>query len=167
MCDGNEVVKAIRSVIKEDKRDCMFGEYKFANGEVEIEPKDRGGVYGIAIKREEGESQEELYKFVHKSNGKFTKTKAKDWKALDAEQKYYPLYWGKDINLGYRLFAHTKSSESTGTVQLATRGLDEHTVIFGAVFCANKEDNEKNLKDKYPVILKTTTTKKSTNSEKK
>ena len=84
--------------------------------------------------------------------------KFKEWKPLDdkGSEKYYPLYWGKDINLGFRLFEHMKSSKSTESVQLDQRtDLIGRDIIYGAVFCSKNAENEKLLRQRYPDIFKT------------
>ena len=156
--DGNEVVKAIRSIVGEnDCRNCMYGSYIIDENSVSMNKSDRGGVYGIAIKLDKGESKEELYHLIHQGKGKFNKTTVEQWKSFEGDPNFYPLYWGKDINLGFRLYEHTKESKTAASVQLSTRGLENRTVIYGAVFCENKEDAEKRLKNEYPDIFQTLT----------
>lgn len=114
----------------------------------------RGGVYGFFI---EFKNEEEFKSFNDEARGKkYIKEKVLgDWKA--AIGSYYPLYWGKDINLGARLKAHTKSFKSTCTIQMSDRKkLINHKIIFGAMLCNDYDEIEKNLHDKYPDIYKTT-----------
>ena len=73
----------------------------------------RGSVYGFAVKLTDEEKQK-LFNCRDKKD-----LCIDDWKAIG--DNYYPLYWGKDINMGARLHSHTKSSKSTGTIQLNAR----------------------------------------------
>lgn len=150
---GNIVTETIYKVVGDRRRDCMFGAYNIENDKVTLNDSDRGGVYGIAVQLKEGESAEELYYKIKATNGNMNKAiQAKDWKPIGSN--YYPLYWGKDAALGFRLQDHARGAKKTGTIRLATRGLQGYTVIFGAVFCKDKKDCETDLHKKYPDILK-------------
>lgn len=109
----------------------------------------RGSVYGIAIKITSKEEKIALF------NCKDAEIKGiDDWKSLGDD--YYPLYWGKDINMGARLHSHTKASKSTGTCQLNSRKeLENKDIIYGAMPCSNYKKIEDRLHKKYPCIYKT------------
>ncbi len=70
---------------------------------------------------------------------------------------YYPLYWGKDINMGIRLYSHTKSMKSTGTLQLnkVNDAFKGYQIIYGAMPCLNYESHEDKLHDRYVDLMKT------------
>lgn len=109
---------------------------------------ERGSVYGIAVELLPKDKEDFL-----KNNNDKNVSKEK-W--ISIGDNYYPLYWGKDINMGARLHSHTKTSESTGTIYLNQRsGLIKKNVIYGAVPCSNYADVEKRLHEKYPDIYKT------------
>lgn len=148
---GNIIIKTIYEIIGKRRRDCMFGEYDVEKDKVGIKKETRGGVYGIAVKLNGGEDSKEFYKNVFK-NGNAKDLQGKEWKSIG--EGYYPLYWGKDINLGFRLYEHAVGAKSSASARLATRGLQGHSVIYGAVFCMDKEGCEKDLREEYPDILK-------------
>lgn len=155
--EGNIVIKTIYEVIGDARRDFMCGEYTVEQGKVGIKRETRGGVYGIAVKLNEGEDPQEFYNKISQ-NGNMKDLGGKPWTQIG--EGYYPLYWGKDINLGFRLYEHATGAESSASARLAVRGLYGHSVIYGAVFCANKEKYEKVLQGKYPDILKSYKIKK-------
>ena len=145
----NAVVLAIKRTIGKCNKNYLEGKIDWENGIPQLE--ERGGVYDIAIKldKSEVESFFGAYCDDRKKDLKF-----KDWKTIG--NNYYPLYWGKDINLGFRLFEHMKSSKYTWTIQLNKKPyLIGKDLIYGAVLCSNLKDNEKLLREKYPDIYKT------------
>lgn len=149
----NEVVQILEIEIGTDANYYLSGEVTGA-GTTEATISDcRGGVYGFFI---EFKNEEELKSFNDEvREKKYIKKVLGDWKP--AIGNYYPLYWGKDINLGARLKAHTKSFKSTYTIQMSNRKeLINHKIIFGAMLCNDYDEIEKNLHDKYPDIYKTT-----------
>ncbi|MBE5745533.1 MAG: hypothetical protein E7355_05330 [Clostridiales bacterium] len=150
---ANIVVDTIIKVVGADIRNYIEGKVQWQEGN---KPKlqERGGVYGIAIKLATSEAEE--FFLQHKDEKK--DLNFYDWIPLGEKglENYYPLYWGKDINLGFRLFEHMKSSKSTASVQLDQRtDLIGRDIIYGAVFCSKNAENEKLLRQKYPDIFKT------------
>ena len=147
---ANVIVKTILKTIGSDKKYFLEGKI-FYDDEGNCKMQERGGVYGIAVKLEEDEVESFFNK--HKDERK-KDLKYSDWKNIG--NGYYPLYWGKDINLGFRLFEHLKASKTLGTVQLNLKQfLKGKDVIYGAVFCSNNTKNEKKLRENYPDIFKT------------
>ena len=62
--------------------------------------------------------------------------------------------------MGSRLDAHTKSSDSTGTIQLNKMSeLKDKEIIYGAMLCSDSKNIEDELHKSYPDILKTKTGK--------
>ena len=112
----NQVVKIIKNVLANKVVDCLAGTINYCQGELSLEP--RGGVYGIAIKLEENEKEKFFRDYNEKNTGK-DKIELENW--INLGDGYYPLYWGKDSNLGFRLFSHIHTRESTGTLQLDSR----------------------------------------------
>lgn len=144
---SNQVVKCIKNTLRSNIADSLSGTLSFNNDECNLEP--RGGVYGIAIKL----SSKEVESFFKNNNEKLT-VKLENWKSIG--NNFYPLYWGKDSNLGFRLFDHTKCRNTTATLQLNKRdSIKDHTVIYGAVFCKDPGVSEKELRKTYPDIFKT------------
>lgn len=108
----------------------------------------RGSVYGFAVKLTDGE-KEKLFECRDDKD-----LCIGEWKSIG--NNYYPLYWGKDINMGARLHSHTKSSKSTGTIQLNAREeLENKEIIYGAMSCSGCKEIEDKLHKKYPDIYKT------------
>lgn len=150
----NEVVQILEIEIGTDANYYLSGEVTDAGTSKAALSDCRGGVYGFFI---EFKDEQELESFKSEVHGeKYIKeTVLEGWKP--AIGSYYPLYWGKDINLGARLKAHTKSFKSTYTIQMSDRKeLINHKIIFGAMLCNDYDEIEKNLHDKYPDIYKTT-----------
>lgn len=109
---------------------------------------ERGSVYGIAVKITDPEDVKKILKYTDNPR------KIKDWRTIGED--YYPLYWGIDVNLGSRLDAHTKSSDSTGTIQLNKKDyLKDMEIIYGGILCNNRGAVEKKLREEYPDVLKT------------
>ena len=151
---ANVVVEVIKEVVGVDVKNHLEGKIEWKDGCPKLQ--ERGGVYGFAIEL----TSEEKEKFFNIIDNKNKKPSLRQWKSLK-DTDFYPLYWGKDENLGHRLFEHTKSSKTVGTIQLDSM-IDlfkNKTIIYGAVFCSNKEENEKKLIKNYPCILKTQTKK--------
>lgn len=108
--------------------------------------EDGSSVYGIAVKLENNEIKNFFIKFNEKN------IKYEDWKSIG--DNFYPLYWGKDRNIGSRLIAHTKSYKGTSTLQLnKMTDFEDRECIYGAVLCLNSEEIEKKLHRDYPDIL--------------
>lgn len=134
---GTDVLSFISgSIYKPGTNDCNLSE-------------GRGSVYGIAVKLSNNDELNCVFVKCDKKNMKIS-----DWKSIGDD--YYPLYWGKDVNMGARLYSHTKASKSTGTIQLNDRTeLEGKDIIYGAIPCSNYEEIEKRLHKKYPDIYKT------------
>ena len=79
-----------------------------------------------------------------------------EWKSIG--DYYYPLYWGKDSNLGFRLFSHIHTRDSLGTLQLDSRQylnqyFDKGKIIYGAVLCNKISCCETELRNTFPDIF--------------
>lgn len=151
---ANAVVNTIVKVVGADIKYYIDGNVVWLENKPKLQ--ERGGVYGIAIKLKVADAED----FFNQEKDKRKKISFSDWKPIDendnADERYYPLYWGKDINLGFRLFEHMKSSKTSASIQLDKRtNLYGKDIIYGAVFCSNNEQNEKKLRAKYPDIFKT------------
>ena len=150
---ANIVVETIFKVVGSNNRNYIEGKVQWQeNGKPKLQ--ERGGVYGIAIKLKDSEIKD--FFSQHKDGKK--DLRVEEWKPLDDKtvEKYYPLYWGRDINLGFRLFEHMKSSKSTASIQLDQKtDLLGRDIIYGAVFCYKNAENERLLHQNYPDILKT------------
>lgn len=112
--------------------------------------KDKGGLYGFAIKLPDDKERERFFN-EHNANKKMKHYD--DWKTIGDD--YYPLYWGKDADLGFRLREHIKFQQSAPSIGLDLRPyLKGKKIICGALFCYNRKRNEDKLHSAYPDIFK-------------
>jgi hypothetical protein len=148
----NPVIQALEVEIGTDKIDYISGTIVDIGKSSCVLSSETGSVYGFAIKIEaEIDTFKTLISNVNSFKSEF---EWNDWKSIG--DNYYPLYWGKDINMRSRLYAHTKEMKSTGTLQLNNLScLESYEVIYGAIPCVDYENHEKEIKTKYPDILKT------------
>lgn len=147
----NKVIEILLKEVGTDHLQFISGEILSPGKEECCLTEGRGSVYGVAMKL----SLEEKDEFFNNYNENLTCSSC-NWISIGDD--YYPLYWGKDINMGARLHSHTKASKSTGTICLNKRKeLRGKTVIFGAVPCSNYTEIEKRLHQIYPCIYKTHT----------
>ena len=153
----NKVVETMRAILSSQIVDCLAGTINYNQEKLSL--GSRGGVYGFAIKLD----KEERVKFFNNYNEKKTsKNKVLINKWMSLGDDYYPLYWGKDSNLGFRLFDHIHTRGSTGTLQLDSRVylrqyIKENKIIYGAVLCNDISGCEKKLRSEYPDIFRTHT----------
>ena len=145
----NNVVEILEKVVGTNYLPFISGEVKNPGTNDCALTVGRGSVYGFAVKVGDGQKSE-LFDRINKRG-----IKESEWKSIGDD--YYPLYWGKDINMGARLHSHTKASKSTGTIQLnRIPALIDQEIIYGAIPCSNSADIEKRLQQMYPYVLKTT-----------
>lgn len=151
--EENIIVKKLKDVICEnDKIYFLSGVIEQIGNEDCRLSDSRGSVYGVAIKLKDESDKKQVFKAIPEERR--NNTKVENWKPID--ENYYPLYWGKDINMGIRIHSHTRSMKSTGTLQLNTlQALKGREVIYGVLPCLNCEKHEKQMHEKYPDILKT------------
>lgn len=155
--DKNIVVETLQKIIGNDQIDFISGEINGVGTKDCSLSDERGCVYGIAIKIDEESIAKDIFKKIPKRNKKISNVS--EWQPIDGS-KYYPLYWGKDINMGSRLHSHTKNSKTTHSIQLNTLSvLFDKEIIYGAVPCENRETHEKELHKSYKCLLKTVKTK--------
>lgn len=152
---SNQVVKTMKAILSDKIVDCLSGTINYSQDKLSL--GSRGGVYGIAIKLEKDEIEKFFKEYNEKKTGK-NKVTSDKWMSIG--EGYYPLYWGKDSNLGFRLFSHIHTRESTGTLQLDSRDYLQkyfkgNKIIYGAVLCSQISSCEKELRNKYPDIFKT------------
>ncbi len=153
--EENAVVAKIKEIAGKDYREFLAGDFKIENGSCTL--NERGGVYGIAVDLTNVNEKDKIA--IYNSGNKRKKVEYKNW--IPIEGNIYPLYWGKDINLGSRLYEHSKNSSTVGSLQLNKRKtLIGKKVFYGAVLCVNKEQHEKVLHKKYPDIYQNIQDKK-------
>ena len=115
---------------------------------------NRGGVYGFAIKLKNLKEKETFFKAVmdKKRNINQKITSCSHWNTIG--YNYYPLYWGKDSNLGFRLREHTIASKSAASIQLCDSLFNDREIIYGAILCKDNSSVERELHEKLPDLLK-------------
>ncbi len=146
---SNQVVATLKTVLSNKLVDCLAGTIKYNQGNLSLE--SRGGVYGIAIKLDKKRKKDFFQKYNEKDIITF-----EEWKSIG--DYYYPLYWGKDSNLGFRLFSHIHTRDSLGTLQLDSRQylnqyFDKGKIIYGAVLCNKISCCETELRNTFPDIF--------------
>lgn len=76
------------------------------------------------------------------------------------EGDLYPLYWGKDKQLGARPHQHLQDPPKTGAIRLSTyKSLAGKTIACVSLTVADFEEAERAIQNKFPDLLKTTTKK--------
>lgn len=157
--EKNAVVSLIEKVVGTDKIEYISGEIiNCGTSDCQLS-ENRGAVYGVAVYLKP-EEKSPFFNSIKKNLR--NETKEQEWVSIG--DNYYPLYWGKDKNMGVRLHAHTKTMRSTGTLQLNSNTmsfLKGKEIIYGAIPCANHAENENKLHKRYPDILKTKKGKKN------
>ena len=149
----NKVVETLLKIVGTDAVGFISGKIisPGVSGLTKLE-EGRGSVYGLAVFIEKTEDLQKIYEDIpleHKNS-----TKLDDWKSIG--DNYYPLYWGRDINFGARLYSHTKTVASTGTIQIdSINALKDKTIIYGAIPCINQAKHESRVRETYKDILKT------------
>lgn len=148
---SNIVVDILNKVADARKTDSIEGTVKVMDGKCEVN-EQRDGVYGFAIKIDNVNDIEPLIKEMSNDKSLQRIDDEKKWTPLDPEGKWYPLYWGKDSYLGSRLSAHTDNKQTkTYTIRLWEKSyLQNYEIVFGGIFCKNKEDVEEELHNRYP-----------------
>lgn len=167
--DKNIIVRTIENIIGTDKIEYISGYVKDIGSLCCNLLGERGCVYGFAVQIPEKDVNTvfqyfAINKILHEQF--YNEKKPKDcseWKPI--EGNYYPLYWGKDKNMGLRLAAHTKSIKSTHTLQFCNIDiLKGYKVIYGAIPCLNCKSNEDMLHETFPDVLKTRCYKRKNNT---
>lgn len=148
----NEIISIINKTIGTDKIEYLSGNILKVGSDKCCLSSSKGSVYGIAIKIDNDNEKLKVFNAIKKE--KACKIKINEW--IELKNKFYPLYWGKDTNMGIRLYSHTKSMKSTNTLRLnKIKGLDGYEIIYGAVPCINYKIHEESLHNKYKDLMKT------------
>lgn len=149
VAEKNCVVKILESCMAAEKTDFLSGRIiNVGTDECKLSG-ERGSVYGIAVKINSKKDKKMIWDTYNGKNERL-----QEWKSI--EDNFYPLYWGKDTNMGSRLHAHTKKYSSTGSLQLCDKKyevLSKFEIIYGAILCSQSNEIEKQLHKKYPDML--------------
>jgi len=129
------------------------GEFKLSDPKPLLFP---GAVYGFAACL----SEQEVKALFMEAQARGT-SRLKDFGSFKPlHGSLYPIYWGKDKQLGARLYQHLGNPSKTGAIRLSTYS----TLLGKALVCASLvvSDNisaERILQTAFPDLLKTSTTK--------
>ena len=153
----NPIINALLEIAGENYRE-YIGDSILNPGENTCSlPKDRGGVYGVAIYLSSKKSVELFFNKAKESRNNLRIKNVDEWKPIATN--VYPLYWGKDSNLGFRLFEHTRNVKTSRSIQLCDPLFLGQKVIFGAIFCNDNLETERKLHSVYTDLLKNAKTK--------
>ena len=115
-----------------------------------------GAVYGFAIRLSETEKKAFFIEAVARGLSRFTDAA----KFVPILEDLYPIYWGKDKQLGARLHQHLGNPVKTGVIRLSTyKALEGKTLACASLVVSDNSTAELALQRAYPGLLKTTTTK--------
>ena len=114
------------------------------------------GIYGIAIKITDKYEKNKLFEQIKKLENYRCETKYENGKSIG--ENWYPLYWGKAKCLGSRLGQHLRKDKKNHSLHLCDKRYDflcGFEISYGAILCESNKEIERNLKAKYPDVLKT------------
>ncbi|MBR1676007.1 MAG: hypothetical protein IJ706_01700 [Clostridia bacterium] len=152
--EKNVVIKCLEEIVGTDALPYLSGEIEGCGTEHCRLTEDRGSVYGVAVKINDENEKSDIFNAIKKDVDVLSLKTVDEWQSIG--NNFYPLYWGKDINMGIRLHSHTKMMKSTGTLQLNKLVfLINKEVIYGAYPCLKYDEKEKKLRNRYPDLLKT------------
>lgn len=137
---------------KSDCVDFLEGEIVSAGTKNCTLSNERGGVYGFAIEFESETEKIEFFNKLKANNFKMRIHNPDEWKPLKGN--FYPLYWGKDVNLGFRLYEHTTDNKTSASIQLCREAFEGYSIIYGGVLCKNRDVYENMLHKEYADVLK-------------
>lgn len=115
-----------------------------------------GAVYGFAARLTDAEKQE----FFQEALGRKLNRLSDPAAFVPIEADLYPIYWGKDKQLGARPHQHLQDPEKTGAIRLSTyQSLAGKAIACVSLTVSDFETAERAIQAKYPDLLKTTTRK--------
>ena len=112
----NVVVKCLKEIVGTDALPYISGEIENCGTNSCAITGTRGSIYGVAVKLDCERDKSLLFKQIKDFYKKLNLKSSSEWNSIGGS--YYPLYWGKDRNMGIRIYSHTKEMKSTGTLQL-------------------------------------------------
>lgn len=153
MQDHNRLSKAMKSALgtKGIHEIAASGEFAFPALKPILFP---GAVYGFAVSLSENDRRAFFEEATIRGGSRLATLE--DFRPV--EGSLYPLYWGKDKQLGARPYQHIGNPKGTGSIRLSTYS----TLIGKRIVCASivVPDNvhaEQILQSVFPDILKTST----------
>jgi hypothetical protein len=115
-----------------------------------------GAVYGFAVRLSEIEREAFLVEAVARGLSRFTDVS----KFVPILEDLYPIYWGKDKQLGARPHQHLRNPVKTGAIRLSTyEALVGKTLACASLVVSDNSTAEIILQRAFPGLLKTTTAK--------
>ena len=116
-----------------------------------------GGVYGMAVEIANAAEKKEIFEAAEKINSVAKCMSVDEWKPIDSNGKWYPIYWGADLYLGSRLRSHTGKLTRTNSIYLINKPfLIGKKIVYGGILCEDYLKVEKDLHRDYRDLFKTT-----------
>lgn len=98
----NKVIEILEIYVGQERITFISGEIlKIGTKDCHLS-EDRGSVYGIAVAIEDEREKALIFQHLNERS-----IQLEQWNPIG--DNFYPLYWGKDCNMGSRLKVHTKS----------------------------------------------------------
>lgn len=120
-----------------------------------------GAVYGFAVRLSEIEREALLVEAVARGLSRLTDIS----KFVPMSENLYPVYWGKDKQLGARPHQHLGDPVKTGAIRLSTySALKGKTLACASLVVSDYSTAELILQRAFPCLLKTTTAQYAPNS---
>lgn len=129
------------------------GEFSIPSAKIVLFP---GAVYGFGVCLD---NKEKLVLFEEAQDRRMTRlAKLEDFKPI--EGALYPIYWGKDKQLGARPHQHLNDPSGTGSTRLSTfSSLNGKALVCAVLVVPDYAEAEGILQQAFPGLLKTTTKK--------
>lgn len=115
-----------------------------------------GAVYGFGVCL----NQEERRAFFEeaRARGSARLAELEQFKPIDG--LLYPIYWGKDKQLGARPYQHLQNPEKTGAIRLSTYATLQGKLLACAVIVVSDNvEAERTIQKAFPDLLKCSTSK--------
>lgn len=115
-----------------------------------------GGVYGFGVHLDESELRDVFEEARERKLNRISDLSG--FRSIEGD--FYPLYWGKDKQLGARPYQHLNDPTKTGAIRLSTyESLAGKTIACATLVVSDYAKAEAIIQRVFPDLLKTTTRK--------
>ena len=153
---SNVVTNILDKVAGARKLTEIDGDIIVQSGECEIKGT-MGGVYGMAVEIENAAEKKAIFEAAENKDSVAKGMSVDEWKPIDSDGKWYPIYWGADLYLGSRLRSHTGKLTGTNSIYLIDKPfLNGKKIVYGGILCEDYLEVEKDLHRDYKDLFKTT-----------
>lgn len=115
-----------------------------------------GAVYGFGVCL----NQEERRALFDEARARGSARLAELEQFKPIEGLLYPIYWGKDKQLGARPYQHLQNPKKTGAIRLSTySSLRGKTIACAAIVVSDNVEAERVIQKAFPNLLKCSTSK--------